>query len=63
MFFVLTLVLYLLGALTYTPFAKRIVFSVAPNLSRKEKRPTIILISAFWPLLATHLVLTKVWGR
>lgn len=63
MFFTLTLLLYLLGAVTYTTVTKRIVLSLAPNISRKEKRSKIILLSAFWPLLAAHLVLARVWGK
>ncbi len=63
MFFITTLVLYLLGALTYTQVTKRIVLSLAPNASRKEKRSKIILLSAFWPLLAVHYVLHNVWGE
>lgn len=63
MFFTLTLLLYLLGAATYTQVTKRIVLSLSPNVSRREKRSKIILLSAFWPLLATHLILDRVWSR
>lgn len=63
MFFALTLLLYLLGAVTYTQVTKRIVLSLSPNVSRREKRSKIILLSAFWSLLAAHLILDRLWGR
>lgn len=63
MFFITTLLLYLLGALTYTQVTKRIVLSLAPNAPHKEKRSKIILLSIFWPLLATRLMLDRIWGR
>lgn len=63
MLIITTLLLYLLGALTFTQVSKRIVLSLAPRSSRKDQKRAVYLMSALWPFLAAQIVLQTVFGR